>query len=89
MTVTPRFTSPPAQGDAEICRMILAADAQLDEYNVLGETPIQIAARAGHTDAVLALLNGWTIQRGSSTSLLNGFVESYEVWRGKHSGGVC
>ena len=65
-----------AQGDADICRMILAADAQLDEYNVLGETPIQIAARAGHTDAVLALLNGWTLQRGSSSSLLSGFIES-------------
>ena len=65
-----------AQGDAETCAMLLEAGAQLDEYNNYGETPICVAARSGHTDAVLCLLNSWTARKATGTALLKGFLEA-------------
>lgn len=65
-----------SQGDVEMCRMLLDAGAQLDEYSNSGETPLLLAARGGHTDVVLCLLNSWAAQMSSGTSLLNGFLEA-------------
>ena len=65
-----------SQGDAEICQMLLDGGAQLDEYNNDGDSPLTLAARGGHTDVVLCLLNSWAAQMSSGASLLNGFLEA-------------
>ena len=63
-------------GDADQCVWLLSAGAQLNEYNRSGETPLDLGARAGHTEAVICLLNTWTAQNGHAVTLLRGFLEA-------------
>ena len=63
-------------GDANTCVLLLDAGAQLVETNRAGETPLDLGARGGHTETVTCLLNSWALQNGSSTTLLQGFLEA-------------
>ena len=60
----------------EICRLLIDGGAQLLEYNKDGHTPIDLAARGGHSDATDCLLNCWTAQGGHASALLGGFLEA-------------
>ena len=66
-----------SNGDADTCVRLLHAGAQLNEYNRNGEGPLDLAARGGHTETVICLLNSWNTHIGHATTLLKGMYRTY------------
>ncbi|TKA25713.1 hypothetical protein B0A50_05808 [Salinomyces thailandicus] len=64
------------EGDAAICQQMLDSGASAEEGDKEGLTPLDLAARNGHTEAVLCLIRGAKSDTSRDAHLVRGFLEA-------------
>ncbi|KAK5134131.1 hypothetical protein LTR08_006906 [Meristemomyces frigidus] len=67
------------EGDSEICQMLLDANAQSQDCNRDGRTPLETAAAGGHTEAVVCIVNSMKTRKTNDPIMVRAFFEAVKL----------